>query len=53
MSERIEALIDDIKQINAGPFAPITRHPIVTAVAMPFGGVGGLYLIDYMAGVGV
>ncbi len=51
MAERIEALIEEIKQINSGPFAPITRHPIVTAVAMPFGGVGGLYLIDYMAGL--
>jgi hypothetical protein len=45
--------IDDIKQINSGPFAPITRHPIITAIAMPFGGIGGLYLIDYMASVGV
>ncbi len=53
MSERILAIIDDIKQIDKGPFAPIARHPIVTAIAMPFGGVGGLYLIDYLSGLGV
>lgn len=53
MAERIMTVIDEIKSINAGPFVPIAKHPIVAAVAMPFGGVGGLYLIDYIANVGL
>jgi hypothetical protein len=53
MAERIMTVINDIKSINAGPFVPIAKHPIVAAVAMPFGGVGGLYLIDYIANVGL
>ena len=53
MSKRIRIIIDDIHSIKEGPFLPITRHPIVTAIAMPFGGVGGLYLIDYIATTGL
>jgi len=53
MSVRVSRIIDDVKSLNEGPFAPIAQHPIVSAIAMPFGGVGGLYLIDYFANVGV
>jgi len=53
MSKRIRIIIDNIHSIKEGPFLPITRHPIVTAIAMPFGGVGGLYLIDYIATMGL
>ena len=53
MTERLKSIIDDIKNINVGPFLPIARHPIISAVAMPFGGVGGLYLIDYLTNAGI
>jgi len=53
LAERIELLIQDIRNIKEGPFAPLSQHPIVSAIAMPFGGVGGLYLIDYFANIGV
>ena len=53
MAERIRAIIEDIRNIKDGPFVPISHHPIVSAIAMPFGGVGGLYLIDYLANLGM
>jgi len=53
MSERVLEIIDDVKKLNEGPFKPIAQHPIVSAIAMPFGGVGGLYLIDYFANIGI
>lgn len=48
MAERIKETINDINTIDVGPFLPLTKHPIVTAIAMPFGGIGGLYLFDYL-----
>jgi hypothetical protein len=53
MSERIKDLIIDIENITTGPFSPITKHPIISAVAMPFGGVGSLYLIEYFSSAGI
>jgi len=53
LASRLHSLIEEIKSIKDGPFSPITHHPIFSAIAMPFGGVGGLYLIDYMTNLGV
>ena len=53
LAERIKLMMEDIRNIKEGPFAPISQHPIVSAIAMPFGGVGGLYLIDYFANMGI
>ena len=53
MSERLENLIKEIENISTGPFLPLTKHPIIAAVAMPFGGVGSLYLIEYMSSAGL
>jgi len=51
--ERLKNIITEIENFSTGPFSPITKHPIVAAVAMPFGGIGGLYLIDYMSTMGM
>jgi len=53
MPERLENLIKEIENISTGPFLPLTKHPIIAAVAMPFGGVGSLYLIEYMSSAGL
>ncbi len=53
LAERINKIIEDIHNIREGSFVPIAQHPIFSAIAMPFGGVGGLYLIDYMANFGL
>ena len=49
MSEKIRIIIRDIQSLEDGPFLPISKHPIVTSVFMPLGGLGGLYLIEYLA----
>jgi|GEM_PF-2722393 len=46
MSESVRNMIDDIESIKTGPFTPLAQHPIISAIALPFGGVGGLYIID-------
>lgn len=48
-SERIKHILDEIKGLQKGVFAPLSHHPIVLSLLMPFGSVGGLYLIDYFA----
>jgi hypothetical protein len=48
VSDRVELLLNEVNGLQSGPFAPLAKHPIVGALAMPFGGVGGLYLIDYL-----
>lgn len=52
LASRLQSVIDEIRDIRDGPFSPITQHPIFSAIAMPFGGVGGLYLIDYLSNPG-
>ena len=49
LPERLKLIISDIENISTGPFAPITKHPIISAVALPFGGVGSLYIIEYLS----
>ena len=44
--KRIEFVLDEIKSIREGAFSPFTQHPAVQALIVPFGGVGGLYLIE-------
>ena len=53
MSDRLNDLISEIEAISSGPFLPIAKHPIISSIAMPFGGVGGLYLIEYLTSAGI
>lgn len=53
LASRLHSVIDEIRSIKDGPFSSITQHPLFSANAMPFGGVGGLYLIDYMTNLGM
>jgi len=48
MSVSLKNMIEEIESIKTGPFAPLAQHPIVSAIALPFGGVGGLYIIDVL-----
>lgn len=45
---RISFVLDEVKAIREGAFAPFTQHPVVQALAVPFGGVGGVYLLDFL-----
>lgn len=53
MSSRLNNLISEIESMSTGPFLPIAKHPIITAAAMPFGGLGGLYLLEYLTSIGI
>lgn len=53
MSTRLFDLINEIESMSKGPFLPIAKHPIISAVAMPFGGIGGLYLIEHLTSLGI
>jgi hypothetical protein len=39
---------DSIRSIRSGAFAPYSQNPVVQALMVPFGGVGGLYAIDFL-----
>ncbi|MEO8629090.1 MAG: hypothetical protein ABI612_13450 [Betaproteobacteria bacterium] len=45
----LEAMIEAIGAIRTGAFALFTEQPLVRAVLIPFGSVGGLYLVDLFA----
>ena len=49
MSVSLKNMIEEIESIKTGPFAPLTQHPIVSAIAVPFGGGGGLYISDVLS----
>lgn len=44
--ERMVALIEDYQE---GAFLPITSHPLFGAIALPTGGTGLLFLLEYLA----
>ncbi len=50
-SPRLKTLTDEIKNLQTGPFLPLSRHPVVLSVLIPFGGVGSLYLIEYLTSI--
>src|SRR5262249_36938841 len=49
LADQIRALIQNIKDYEEGAFAPLSQHPVVAALAMPFGGAGILALLDFIA----
>ena len=48
-AEQIRTLLQKIKDYEEGAFAPLSQHPVVAALAMPFGGAGILTLLDFLA----
>jgi hypothetical protein len=46
--KQIESVLDEVKSIKQGAFAPFTQHPVVQSLLVPFGGVGGIYLIEFL-----
>jgi hypothetical protein len=47
VADYIKSVIEEVQSIRVGAFAPITQHPLVQALVVPFGGVGGIYVIDF------
>jgi len=48
-TDKVKYLITEIKDLKDGLFQPLSHHPIVLSLLMPFSSVGGLYLIEYFA----
>lgn len=46
---RIEFALQEITDLREGAFAPFSKHPLVQALFVPFGGVGGVYLLDFLS----
>jgi hypothetical protein len=45
---RVRAVLEDVKLIRQGAFSPFFQNPIVQALFVPFGGVGGLTVLDFL-----
>lgn len=46
---QIKHIIEDIENITEGAFAPLSNHPVLAALALPFGGMGTLILLEMFA----
>jgi ABC-type transport system involved in multi-copper enzyme maturation permease subunit len=46
--KQIESVLGEVRSIKQGAFAPFTQHPLVQSLLVPFGGVGGIYLIEFL-----
>lgn len=47
--DMIKLLITEIKDLKEGPFLPLSQHPVVLSLLMPFSSIGGLYLLEYFS----
>jgi hypothetical protein len=45
--EAIEATMEEVKKLDTGIFAPITRQPVVGALLLPFGSAGISALVQF------
>ncbi len=48
LTRHIEAVLDEVRSMRQGAFTPFTQHPLLQSLLVPFGGVGGIYLIDFL-----
>jgi hypothetical protein len=47
-TEKIDRLIGRIRNTNAGVLAPFAQQPALQALLLPFGGYGGVQIIEYL-----
>jgi hypothetical protein len=47
-TEQIDRLMTRIRNTNTGVFAPFTQQPALQALLLPFGGYGGVQIIEYL-----
>lgn len=47
-STQIKSLINEIKELKDGVFQPLSHHPIVLSLLIPFSSIG-VYLLEYFA----
>jgi hypothetical protein len=44
---QLRTVLDEVRQLGDGAFAPITSQPIVRAALLPLSGAGGIALLEY------
>jgi hypothetical protein len=49
MIKRIEFMIEKVSAVRQGAFVPFMQHPVVQSLFIPFGGVGGIYIVEFLA----
>ena len=47
--KQVERMVKLIEDYQEGAFLPFTRHPLFGAIALPTGGTGLLFLLEYLA----
>ncbi|SPD75863.1 conserved membrane hypothetical protein [uncultured Desulfobacterium sp.] len=47
-NKKLEFAIKEISELQEGAFVPFMKHPLVQSFFLPFGGVGGVYLFDFL-----
>ncbi|GAB1722980.1 MAG: hypothetical protein GDA65_13345 [Nitrospira sp. CR1.1] len=47
--QQIERMMELIEQTRDGAFLPFTQHPLFGAIALPTGGTGLVFLLEYLA----
>jgi len=47
-TEKIDRLMRRIRNTNTGVFAPFAQQPALQALLLPFGGYGGVQIIEYL-----
>jgi hypothetical protein len=45
----LEAVLRDVETIRRGAFAPYLQNPVLQTLLVPFGGLGGLQLLDLLS----
>jgi hypothetical protein len=45
--KQLRTVLDEVRQLGEGAFAPITSQPIVRAALLPLSGAGGIALLEY------
>ncbi len=45
--KQLRTILEEVRQLREGAFAPITSQPIVRAALLPLSGAGGIALLEY------
>jgi hypothetical protein len=48
LAEEFSLLIDQVKNMKKGAFAPFLEQPLLKALIVPLGGAGGIQLLEYL-----
>ncbi len=47
-AELLRHVLGEVTSVRQGAFAPFTQHPVVQAFFVPFGGIGSVYLMEFL-----